>query len=86
MIRNFLFIILILLIISFILIIVLKRRNKAIKIYSIQTFLSSSSYNELQEEPHELKASIIQTINNFFTEKTDEIADVGDIDGDDAGE
>lgn len=87
MIKIFLFGILILLVISIILILFFIRRKQAFQIYSIRTFLSSSSNNEFQDEPNELKVPLIQTINHFFKEIHDDFADDGDIGGgDDAGE
>nr|WP_263327023.1 hypothetical protein [Neobacillus sp. Marseille-Q6967] len=89
--KIFLFVILTLIIISILLIILFKKRNQATQIYSIQTFLGSGSYNQLEDEPIEQKKSLIDVINDFFQDNNDDEIiddDNGDIDddGDDAGE
>lgn len=87
MLKILLFAILILLIFSILLIILIKNKKQAIQIYSLQTFLGSSS-NSFEDEPNEQKKSFIDTINDFFKDDNDVQMDDndGDIGGDDAGE
>jgi len=82
------FIVFITIMILFIILIV--NRRHTIQTFSIQTFLGNSSYNLFDKEPIEQKKSLIETINDYFNDKDDEIIDDGDGDigdgGDDAGE
>jgi len=86
--KIFLFVILMILMISILFIIFIKKRNQAIQIYSIQTFLGSGPYNQLDNESIEQKKSLIDSINDFFKDSTEDenIDDNEDIDGDGAGE
>ncbi|MGG1677956.1 hypothetical protein ACIFOT_19665 [Neobacillus sp. NRS-1170] len=90
MFKIFLFVMLIVLIISILLIILIKNRNQATQIYTIQTFLGSSSNNVPEDDPIEQKKSLIDVINDFFKEQNDKIIDDdnadSDNDGDDTGE
>ncbi|MFJ5761987.1 hypothetical protein ACIQAA_23285 [Neobacillus sp. NPDC093182] len=87
MLKILLFAILILLIFSILLIILIKNKKQAIQIYSLQTFLGSSS-NSFEDEPNEQKKSFIDTINDFFKDDNDVQMDDdhGDPGDDDAGE
>jgi hypothetical protein len=82
MLKILLFSILILLIISILLIIYIKNRKQATKIYSIQTFLGSSS-TALEDEPNEQKKSLIDVMNDYFQNSKD---DMIDDDNDDIGD
>lgn len=86
MLKFLLFAIIILLIFSILLILLIKNKRQAIQIYSLQTFLGSSSLFE--DEPNEQKKSFIDTINDFFKDDNDVQMDDdhGDPGGDDTGE
>lgn len=86
MLKFLLFAIIILLIFSILLILLINNKKQAIQIYSLQTFLGTSSSFEV--EPNEQKKSLIDTINDFFKvdneiEMDDDHGDPGD---DEAGE
>ena len=87
MFKIFIIAFIILLTITILFIILKNYKRQATYIISLQTFLGS---NHLENEPIEQKKSLIETINDYFNDKDDEIIDDGDGDigdgGDDAGE
>lgn len=68
-------------------IILIKNKKQAIQIYSIQTFLGSSSHS-FEDEPNEQKKSLIDVWNDYFVNSKDDISDGTEDIGDDgdAGE
>jgi hypothetical protein len=82
MLKILLFAILIVLVISILLFIYIKNRRQATKIYTIHTFLGSSS-TALEDEPNEQKKSLIDIINDYFLNSKDHMID---DDNDDIGD
>ncbi|MDQ1002131.1 hypothetical protein QFZ28_002531 [Neobacillus niacini] len=86
MLKIVLFAIFILIIFSILLFILIKNKNQAIEIYSLQTFLRNSS-NSFEDEPNEQKKSLIDIFNDYFKNSKDDMSsDNGDSDDGDAGE
>ena len=86
MFKIFIIAFIILLTITILFIILKNYKRQATYTISIQTFLGS---NHLENEPIEQNKSLIETIKDYFNDKSDEVIDDGidDIDGgDDAGE
>jgi hypothetical protein len=87
MLKIVLFAILIVIVFSILFFILIKNKKQAIQIYSLQTFLGSSSHS-FEDEPNEQKKSLIDVLNDYFKNSKDDISDGNEDIGDDgdAGE
>jgi hypothetical protein len=84
MLKIVLFAILIVIVFSILLFILIKNKNQAIQIYSLQSFLGSSPHS-FEDEPNEQKKSLIDVLNDYFKNSEDDMSDDNGDDGD-AGE
>ncbi|MDR7077049.1 hypothetical protein J2Y03_002072 [Neobacillus niacini] len=83
MLKLIIFVFFVLLSVTLLFLILTNKRQQIIQTYSLSAFLGASSEDDMQES----KQSLIEKVNEFFGDNTDETNDGdGDIDGDGGGD